>query len=305
MAAEMSSLPRHFAGIYVFLALLVPAFAHPGIGIVADSKGNVYYTDLKQVWRVAPDGARIVAVPAVHSHELYLDADDNLYGEHLWYDGAHDEWWHYVWRRTPDGVISRVIPATRGFQSGYSFVRDRAGNHYYYRDKKLFRTSPEGVRPKGDKKESFIAGGAAGQADGQGEAAGFADVMWLFASPDGTLFLIDNGKLRRIAADGSATTLAGEFAPRSRFMFWVGERHALMGLYADGPGNVFVANHGARMVEKVAADGKRTVFLRSGFPWGPTGVTVHNGDVFVLEYQINAVRVRRVGKDGSVKVIAE
>ena len=32
------------------------AAAHPGIGIVADSRGNIFYTDLKQVWRIAPDG---------------------------------------------------------------------------------------------------------------------------------------------------------------------------------------------------------------------------------------------------------
>jgi hypothetical protein len=63
------------------------AYAHPGIGIVVDSRGNVFYTDLQQVWRLAPDGKLEVAVPGVHAHELCLDASDNLYGEHLWYEG--------------------------------------------------------------------------------------------------------------------------------------------------------------------------------------------------------------------------
>lgn len=31
-------------------------WAHPGIGIVMDSKGNVFYTDLKQVWKIDPLG---------------------------------------------------------------------------------------------------------------------------------------------------------------------------------------------------------------------------------------------------------
>ena len=32
--------------------------AHPGIGIVKDSKGNIYYTDLKQVWRISSEGSK-------------------------------------------------------------------------------------------------------------------------------------------------------------------------------------------------------------------------------------------------------
>ena len=31
--------------------------------ILQDSAGNVFFTDLKQVWRVAPDGRMSVAVP--------------------------------------------------------------------------------------------------------------------------------------------------------------------------------------------------------------------------------------------------
>ncbi|HLA68420.1 MAG TPA: hypothetical protein VJN65_01860 [Bacteroidota bacterium] len=38
------------------------AAAHPGIGIVMDSKGNVYYTDLKRVWKIAPNGQKTIAV---------------------------------------------------------------------------------------------------------------------------------------------------------------------------------------------------------------------------------------------------
>jgi len=34
----------------------VLGIAHPGIGIVKDSKGNIFYTDLKQVWKISPDG---------------------------------------------------------------------------------------------------------------------------------------------------------------------------------------------------------------------------------------------------------
>ena len=77
--------------ILLFLAIVLravlPVQAHPGVGIVQDSAGNIYYTDLKQVWKLAPDGKKSVAVPNVHTHELCLDGEDNLFGEHLWYEG--------------------------------------------------------------------------------------------------------------------------------------------------------------------------------------------------------------------------
>lgn len=61
--------------------------AHPGIGIVKDSKGNIFYTDLKQVWKITPDAIKTIAVKGVHTHELFIDEQDNLFGEHLWYNG--------------------------------------------------------------------------------------------------------------------------------------------------------------------------------------------------------------------------
>lgn len=51
-----------------------------------DSKGDVYFTDLKHVWKLAPDGKKNIVVSNVHTHELWIDANDNLYGEHLWYE---------------------------------------------------------------------------------------------------------------------------------------------------------------------------------------------------------------------------
>jgi hypothetical protein len=48
-----------------------------------DSRGNFFYTDLSHVWKIAPSGAKSIALRGVHTHELYLDREDNLYGEHL------------------------------------------------------------------------------------------------------------------------------------------------------------------------------------------------------------------------------
>ena len=34
------------------------AFAHPAVGVVMDSRGIVYYSDLTNVWQIARDGTR-------------------------------------------------------------------------------------------------------------------------------------------------------------------------------------------------------------------------------------------------------
>jgi hypothetical protein len=104
--------------------------AHPGVGIVRDATGNVFYTDLKQVWRIGPDGTRSVAVPGVHTHELCLEPDGGLLGEHLWFEGEQSgRWGHRLWRLGPDGSLRDLIPARPGFleDEGTSLVRDRAG----------------------------------------------------------------------------------------------------------------------------------------------------------------------------------
>jgi len=91
----------------LFLVSAAPLAAHPGVGIVMDRRGNVFYTDLKQVWKITPDGRKTVAVPEVHSHELCLDERGNLYGEHLWYEGeATNKWGHRVWRLGTDGALA-------------------------------------------------------------------------------------------------------------------------------------------------------------------------------------------------------
>ena len=127
----------------IFLLLLIFPFiglAHPGIGIVLDSKGFVYYTDLKQVWQLDPaTGNKKVVVPNVHTHELYMDASDNLYGEHLWYNGEDvDTWGHYVWRLRSEGVLDTIIKPSEGFLKNYSFVRDAADNMYWVKKDRTY-----------------------------------------------------------------------------------------------------------------------------------------------------------------------
>jgi len=264
--------------------------AHPGVGIVRDSRGNVFYTDLAQVWKIAPDGRKTVAVRSVHAHELCLDARDNLYGEHLWYEGeATDKWGHRVWRRDPDGAVTDVVPAREGFRTDYSFVRDAAGNMYWVdrgAPARVVKRAPEGG-------VSTVA-----------LCPDCRDVRWMTAAADGTVYFIDAGDLREVSPAGTLRTVVRRLARRSWSQPQVPERHALMGLWTDAERNVYVAGYGAREALRVAPDGRVTVVARSRFPWSPTGgMVAGNGDLWLLETSVtNTVRVRRIARTGRVTV---
>jgi streptogramin lyase len=264
--------------------------AHPGIGIVMDSRGDVFYTDLKQVWRIAPDGTKSVAVPNVHTHELCLDSAGNLYGEHLWYEGdATKQWGHRVWRRSPDGKVVDIVPARKGFLTDYSFVRDRQGNMYW--------------ADRGEKSTAIRRRSADGAMTTLATAP-FRDVRWMTVTPDGVVYLIDYHDLVRVAPDGSVATVARDLSERSRLQFQVDDRHALMGLFAAGDGSVYVADYAGRAVKKVSPKGPTSVAARTSGLWSPTGVMVApSGDLWILEYSLSgSARVRRIAKNGSARV---
>jgi len=265
-------------GFLLSLLIALPLFAHPPVSVVADSRGNIYYSDLARVWQVAPGGARTIVVPNVHTHELYIDAQDNLYGEHLWYEGdATKQWGYYVWRRDAAGRMTKVIPNTRGFPQNYSFVRDRAGNMYIAdRDHNaIVRRTPAG-------RNEVIARG------------GFRDIRWMTVTPNETLYFTDAGDVVRITPDRRVTRLVRDLA-KSSLRFFVGDRHALQGIWTDRAGYVYIADSAQGQVQRVTATGAVRVVAESTPPWTPCGGTFDRGGaLWILEYSpTNQIRVRR------------
>ena len=266
---------------YFAVALFaVSAFAHPAVGIVVDARGNVFYSDLTQVLRLAPDGSKTVAVPRVHTHELYLDANGNLFGENAWYNGEQANTWGYsVWMRSPRGVITKVVPDSPGFLTNYSFVRDRAGNMYFpvREQKEIRKRSPDG-------RITTLA------------RAPFRNIRWLTATPDGVVYLIDLADLVRITPDGRVTTVARNLSQRSVKHPELDAPHLVMGLWTDRAGNVYVADAAGGVVKRVDARGNVTIAARSTWPWFPTGGTfAPDGSMWLLESTItNDVRARKV-----------
>ena len=275
--------------VAIAMALLPSrASAHPSVSVVMDARGNVFYSDLSRVWMIAPNGQRSIAVPNVHSHELTLDADGNLYGEHLWYEGKTKKWGHRVWKRAPDGSITDVIPAADGFLANYSFVRDSTGTMYW-----AARGKRTEIRKRsGNGPITVVARGP------------FRDVRWMTASRGGTLYLIDSGDLKRIPPNGKVEILSTRIASRSMLRMNVSEQHAVMGLWLDNSNNLYAAVYGSGEVKRITPSGEVSVVATSSLPWGPTGgMVAPNGDLYILEASItNSVRLKKISRNGGTRI---
>ena len=267
---------------FLFLVSLAIA-AHPGIGIVKDSKGNIYYTDLKQVWKISLDGSKTTVVPGVHTHELYIDENDNLYGEHLWYNGEQlDTWGHYVWSLKNTGELVKEIKPSEGFLTNYSFARDSAGNMYWverFTISKIMKKSKSGNITK--------------VAEGK-----FGFIGWLFAAKNGSLYFTENSKLHRLSPDGKLETLADNIGSRSADFNVMGRNYTSYGIWTDTEENIYLAMIDSKKVIRIGADGKPATILGTNSLWMIcSGLFDDNGNLWVLENSpTNDVRARKISK---------
>ncbi len=257
---------------------------HPAIGIVADADGVIYYSDNRNVWRVAPGGRRTLAVAGVHTHELWLDAAGNLYGEHLWYEGERtNRWGHRVWKRLPNGDVTDVIPARAGFREDYrdfSFVRSPDGWMYW-----LVRQGQSTLLQRN------LAAGRVETLEDLGDIR----PGWLGVAPSGDLLFAVRGVIWRRPPSGRARPVHE------------GSLGAVMGIWADRAGNVYAALPERRAVAKIDRRGAVSVADQSPAPWRPSGgVVAPDGRLWVLEFNpANQQRVRLTGHNAPASGPAE
>lgn len=257
--------------------------AHPGIGIVKDSKGNIYYTDLKQVWKISLDGTKNKIVNDVHTHELYMDQQDNLYGEHLWYNGEQaDTWGHYAWCLKNNGDLIKELGPKEGFLTNYSFVRDSSGNMYWV---ERFTTSRIMKKTKSGEIIKMLEGK-------------FGFIGWLFSTKNGILYFTESNKLRRLLPDGNLETVAENIGSRSTDFTVMGRNYSSYGIWTDASDNIYLAMLDAKKVVRVGPDGKPETIMVSNSTWTVcSGIFDNGGNLWLLENSVtNEVRARMISQ---------
>ena len=258
-------------------------FAHPGIGIVKDSHGNIYYTDLQQVWKIDKAGKKAVIVPNVHTHELYMDSANNLFGEHLWYNGERlNTWGHYVWCLKKDGSFEKIKGPSPGFLQGYSFVRDGDGNMYWAEHWKISRII------KKTPADSVIT-----LAEGK-----FKDIRWMYATKDGTLYFIDLTDLYKINKNKELILMAEGIEENSAGSRNNSLKHYIFGIWPDNANNIYIAVMGDNLVKRITPAGNVSTYIRSSGGWSPVnGLFDDEDNLFLMETNsLNEVRVRKITK---------
>ncbi len=286
-------------------------WAHEGWGIVVDRQGQIYFSDIptNTIWRITREGKLEAFLSNKHSHALVLGEDGSIYGTQEHHAAAVGS----VWRIAPDGSFSNVFTPARDFPLNlHPFIVDRDGNIYStnsisfpnQNDKMmLLKASPNGD-------VTNLAGGVRGFRDGRGGGAQFSGIDGMAWATDGSLYITDGSYVRRVAMDGTVTTLGNGALTNQSY----GED--LMGLAVSPSGSVYVADYSQRRVFELMPDGNTRIILETGLFWSPTGITIVGEDLYVLEHLrmplvilgdlgIGAyARVRKISPDGAVERIA-
>jgi len=270
----------------IFLLFLFPAIgqAHPGVGIVKDSKGNIFYTDLHQVWKIT-NGIKSILVPNVHTHELYVDNNDNLYGEGGYYNEKANKFYHYLWVYRTNGKIDTVIGMKEQYvHQTFSLTRDKKGNEYYLKrflpphtdTNHIYRKSPDG-------KETIFASG------------NFKQVNWLHPQNNGTLLYVSNNAIYKVDSLGNIE-LVKEQIGNAKPSYKFSEKNILIwGVWQDNAKNIYAAVFSDQSVKKIDAKGNMTDIYKPKGGWTPLhGVFDNDNKLWVLEgSDKNDVRVTR------------
>jgi hypothetical protein len=269
--SRMINLKILFSSIFCLLVFHF-TFAHPGMGLVIDSKGNIFYTDLKHIWKQTPDGKKSIAVKNVHSHELYMDKNDNLFGEHYWYASTTDKWFHYEWLLKSSGELTNVTDTIEPSKQphAFSFVRDTNGNMYWY-EKSINSDTVNFIKKDILGQQKIIGSGT------------FKDIRWLFSKPNGEIYFLDLDDLYKINPDNSCQLIAKNLCKGTLWTVFFGKQHSVFGVWFDKQGNTYAAVSEDGCIKKITSNGEISIVYKSDTGSPVNGIFDKEGNLWVLE----------------------
>ncbi len=266
--------------LFITLIFTQICWSHPGIGLVYDGDHTIYYTDLSHIWQMdTRTGEKKIAIENIHSHELYLDKEGNLYGEHYWYDDADDVFRNYIWKMEPGGNTSKVRDVQPGENTDFSFVRDPEFRSYAFRQDEEF--------------SSIVLSDSTGsQVINRGR---YSNLGWSYLSSESVLYFTDYPSVYALE-DNSLRTVAEDLSD-ARIPFSIqSDTHHLYGIWTDKDENVYVAVYGGRIIKKINAEGTIEPVLKSDFFWSPVnGIFDKDKHLWLMESSLNGrIRVRKI-----------
>jgi sugar lactone lactonase YvrE len=264
------------------------ASAHPSSAIVVDAVGAVWFTDNGGegiLWRIERGGT-LTAVQRGRLQGLHWFALDreglvspSVLGKRL--------------RRVPLSGSTAALLKTDGFP----LVVDRQGTLYYAQDnREITRRAPDGtgttVGPTAKAARETFGGWITG----------------LAVSAEGHIYVAYTSAVVKISRQGTVTTMADAQALGS--LSGAATKPSLRGLDVDSRGRVYAASQTCRCVVRVTAGARVETVMKADPPWSPTGVAIHGGDVYVLEYAHEdqlaeewLPRVRKLAPNGTITTL--
>ncbi|HLZ15617.1 MAG TPA: hypothetical protein VKQ08_01175 [Cyclobacteriaceae bacterium] len=163
---------------------------------------------------------------------------------------------------------------------------------------------------------STIAGGVAGDLDGQGTAAKFNKPTDVAMDKNGNLYVADlfNNKIKKITPDGMVTTIAGSTAGYQDGQGLTAKFKGPGSLVVNANGTIYITE--SLDIRAIAPDGTVSTFAGSanssghtdGQGWlarfnGITGITIdQDGNLFVGDF-VNTM-IRKILPDGTVSTVS-
>lgn len=259
--------------LFIIFLFPVVGYAHPGVGIVKDSKGNIFYTDLKQVWKIT-EGKKAVVVPNVHTHELYIDLNDNLYGEGGYYDDKAVKFYHYLWVYRPNGKIDTALGMKEQyFHQDFSLSKDKKENEYYIKRFLIPHTDTSHIyRKTTDGNETVYATG------------NFKHVNWLHPQDDGNLLYVSNNAIYSVDTSGNIKLVKEQVGNTKPSFKFSGNSITIWGVWQDNAKNIYAAVFSDQAVKRIDVNGNMIEIYKSKGNWAPLhGIFDNNSKLWVLE----------------------
>lgn len=287
-------------GVSILLTLIlcfqpnIRIAAHPGSGIVVDKQGNIYFTDTgKGVWKIDTQG-KLTFLPASRFHWMTIDATGS-------FAKSQKNFGEYFERVTSKNDKPDLIMC-----SDFPLVINKDGNIYYASTRPGLANIIK--RTTGGEESVFASNKI------------FEFINGITAAADGSLYITEASNpaantIRKIIMDGTVSTIATFVGKNSNDLPLETVPSYCRGLAVDSTGTIYVAATGSRSVLKITPQGKITTILQETSPWTPTGVTIFNGEVYVLEWhdvtreklEVRTAwipRVRKIALDGKVTTLA-